>query len=125
MKHRNILPCIFISFSFCFGLISFASSQEMGNEQGNNIIVMDGELEGSIEVFVDPTNFDCECEDVISHLFFRNESENLYLTEDGLIRLEIYNENYIFSFRIETNCCAVRPGIYTMNPSRWDIGNDE
>ena len=104
---------------------SYGFSQEMSNEDYNRIIIMEGEFEGSLEVFVDPTNFDCVCDEVISHLFFPAEDASMFLTEDGSIRLEIVEDRYIFSFRVDSYCCAIRPGVYTMVPSRWDLETEE
>ncbi len=119
-----MLVYLFIgALSTCFG-------QEMSNEQGNTILLMDGELEGSLEVFVDPTNFDCQCDGVISHLLFLSKQKTVveqlvYVSEDGNIQLEIQDHYYILKVHRELGCCAIRPGTYSANPSRWDVETEE
>jgi len=116
--------CLFTSF------ISTSYGQEFSNEQGNTILLMDGDEEGSLELFVDPIHFDCTCDDVISHLLFLSEEKTaneqlVYISEDGYIQLDIQDEYFIISTHTDLGCCAIRPGTYTANPSRWDMESEE
>ena len=109
---------------------SYGFSQEMSNEDYNRIIIMEGEFGGSLEVFVDPLHFDCTCDDVISHLLFLSEEKTVneqlvYISEDGYIQLDIQDNYYIITANMELGCCAIRPGTFTANPSRWDLETEE
>jgi hypothetical protein len=89
-------------------------AQEMSNEKYQKIIVMDHENEGWLDVFVDPTNFDCKCDDVIQLSLKPTATKNVYKTEDGLVTLTIKNNAYIFTVGGKQNCCYIKPGQYTI-----------
>ena len=114
MKIRLILTLFTsLNYFFCF-------SQEMSNEKYQKIIIMEGEQEGTLDIFVDPTNFGCECDDVISANISKSKIPNIYFSEDKVIKLEIKGEKYIISISKETVCCSVKAGVYTVEPSKWD-----
>jgi hypothetical protein len=101
-----------------YRLISFhcncnvAISQELSNENGNKIIVMDGENPDWLDVFVNPTNFNCECEDRISITLKPTQVKNHYKTDDNIVTLEIKGNSYIFKTNKTDNCCFLKPGKY-------------
>ena len=129
MKQYLSLKPLFTIFLLLSSL-SISFGQELSDEQGNTILLMDGDEAGSIELFVDPIHFDCTCDDVISHLLFLSEEKTVneqlvYISEDGYIQLDIQDDYYIVKANMELGCCAIRPGTYTANPSRWDIETEE
>ena len=105
-----------LNYFFCF-------SQEMCNEEYQKIIVMDGEQEGSLDIFVDPNNFGCEC-DLITANIIKSKNPNIYFSEDNVIKLEIKGNKYIISISKETDCCFVKAGVYKVLPSKWDDLSD-
>jgi hypothetical protein len=106
MKNALKLIGLFLFIANC----NVAISQELSNE--NKINVMDGENPDWLDVFVNPTNFNCECEDRISITLKPTQVKNHYKTDDNIVTLEIKGNSYIFKTNKTDNCCFLKPGKY-------------
>ena len=95
-------------------------SQEFSNESYQKIIIIDGENEGDLEIFADPISFDCECDNVITVIVKKSSKPNIFISDDNIVTLEIQGEEYIISLSKKTECCFIKPGLYTSEPSKWD-----
>ena len=105
----------FMFLLFFLGISLFGSGQELSNEKYQKIIVMDGEKAGWLEIFVDPLDFDCSCDEVIKAIVKKTNQPSVYKSDDGVIKLEIKGEKHIVTILNNTECCFLRPGVYTMN----------
>ena len=108
MKNALKLIGLFLFIAIC----NVALSQELSNENGNKIIVMDGENPDWLDVFVNPTNFNCECEDRISITLKPTQVKNHYKTDDNIVSLEIKGNSYIFKINGTNECCTIKAGKY-------------
>ena len=95
-----------LSYFCCF-------SQEVRNEKNQKINIMDGEQKGTLEIFADPMKFDCECENVISVVVRKSSKPNVYVSDDRTVKLEIKGNKYLVTVTNKTDCCFVKPGVYT------------
>jgi hypothetical protein len=101
------------AFLLLTSLCSYA--QEFTNEKNNTIMLMDGESEGVLEIYVDPTRFDCECDGVIMHTLKKSASQQSYKSEDDMITMIPKGKNYVIQVNGQVGCCFVKPGIYSSN----------
>ena len=99
-----------------FSVIFFASyssfGQQMTNEKYNRIIVTEGPQKGWLEIFVDPTGFECECKDVPSVVFKPISRKGCFQSEDKTVVLQIKDDTYIFSVKENKDCCFLKAGTY-------------
>ena len=116
MKITNkivILKKLYHLLCFSFILISFNSfGQQMSNEKYNRIMVADGPQKGWLEIFVDPTGFECECKDVPSVVFKPTSRKDSYQSEDKSVVLQIKGASYIVSIKEDKDCCFLKAGNY-------------
>jgi hypothetical protein len=104
--YKIIITLLFLSPYFSY-------SQEYSNEKYNKITIMDGEKKGWLSVFSDPTQFGCECNDVISLEFKPTKIKNVYKSIDNTVTLTMKGNAYIVSIQGTKECCFIKPGKYT------------
>ena len=98
---------------FSFILFSFNSfGQQVRNEENNRIMVSDATQKGWLEIFVDPTGFECECTDVPSVLLKPTSTKNSFQSEDKSVLLEIKATDYIVTIKGDKKCCFLKEGTY-------------
>lgn len=90
-------------------------AQEFTNEKNNTIMIMDGESEGLLDVFVNPTNFDCSCEEVIQLTLKKVPSQQVYKSNDGVVSMTSKGNNYVIQVTGQVGCCFIKPGTYSSN----------
>lgn len=99
-------------FTVTFMVISHNSfAQEYSNDLNNTIMIMEGESPGLLDIFVDPTSFNCKCEGVIQLTV--KETKNVYTDSNNTITLTEKGESYVIQVNSKVPCCFVRPGTYT------------
>ena len=86
-------------------------SQELHNGI-HDIIVMDSETAGWLEIFANPMQFDCSCDEVIAVVVKPTDQENVYASDDRKLMLTIQNEQYLITTQTD-ECCYVKDGTYT------------
>lgn len=99
----NKLNYTFLLLLFFLSVDTF--SQEIRNDKYQKIMIMDGENKDWLEIFVDPTNFGCECNDVIKLSLKPTNIKNVYKTEDNLVTLTIKEVKYVIKVEGEQDCC--------------------
>lgn len=101
-----------IAVIIVFLMPALAFSQEMANEEYQKIIVMEGENDGWLEVYVDPLNFECECDElIVVQLIPDSDKKNIYRTEDNSVTFKIIEDYCVITVDSE-ECCFIRPGKY-------------
>ena len=101
---------LFVSF---MGLFSLGYSQELSNAKYQKILLMDGEKKGWLDITVDPSKFECDCESQITISLKPTSQKNIYKSEDGIVILEIKNGKYTVKLTEESDCCFIRAGVYS------------
>jgi hypothetical protein len=97
-----------------FMVISHSSfAQEFSNDSNNTIMVMDGESQGLLDIFVDPTSFNCECDGVIQLTVKETKTKNVFTDNNNAVTLTIKGGSYIIQVHSKVDCCFVKPGTYT------------
>ena len=87
-------------------------TQQLSNAKYQKIILMDGDKSGTLQIFADPTHFDCECSDVISAILIKTSNPKIYKSADNIIKLEIKGNKHIITINGKTDCCFIKPGTY-------------
>jgi archaellum component FlaF (FlaF/FlaG flagellin family) len=108
----NINKLLFLGIVFVAMVASYSFGQQLSNEKYNRIMVADGPKKGSLEIFVDPTGFECECKDVSSVVFIPTSKKGNYQSEDKSVALQIKGASYIVSVKEEKGCCFLKVGTY-------------
>lgn len=103
---------------------------EFSNQEGNQLMIQENTMEIPYVIYVDPTNFSCECEGAIE--LFIHPSDNQpegrienFENEDKSISLKVLEEFVSFEIKVlsKKTCCFVKPGIYTLEPGFEDREN--
>jgi hypothetical protein len=91
---------------------AYGFSQKYSNTQGREVLFGEENEEGLFELYVDPTGFDCECEQITIYLHFIGN--NKYTTDDGNVEITVSDKSLNIKVIDETECCFVKKGIYTI-----------
>ena len=89
------------------------TAQEYSNGSNNTIMIMDGESQGLLDIFVDPTSFNCACDGVIQLTVKETKTKNVFTDNNNAVTLTIKGGSYIIQVNSKVDCCFVRPGTYT------------
>lgn len=108
----NINKPLFLGLVFVAMFSSYSFGQQLSNDKYNRIMVTEGPKKGWLEIFVDPTAFECECKDVPSVVFIPTSKKGNYQSEDKSVALQIKGASYIVSVKEEKDCCFLKEGTY-------------
>lgn len=108
----NINKLVFLGVVFVAMFTSYSFGQQLSNDKYNRIMVTEGPKKGWLEIFVDPTGFECECKDVPSIVFKPTTKKGNYQSEDKSVALQIKGASYIVSVKEEKDCCFLKAGTY-------------
>ena len=108
----NINKLLFLGIVFVAIFASYSFGQQLSNEKYNRIMVADGPKKGSLEIFVDPTGFECECKDVPSVVLKPSSKKNNYQSIDETVLLQLKDGSHIVTIKGKKTCCFLKAGTY-------------
>ncbi len=113
MKKKVTIKKLTLLGFFYVILLSFNSfGQQVSNEKNNRIMVNEATQKGWLEIFVDPTGFECECSDVPSVVLKPSSKKNSYQSIDKTVLLQLKGGNHIVTIKGKKTCCFLKPGTY-------------